>query len=459
MNPRRATEAMFLTHKFALLFDNNCFSLPSTSIHSIHPFDARISTMPRHFPSRMPVLAIVRNRLNYSSIQDVLDASDQGANSTGVIVYGHHNNININSRPVCAEDGESEFDSDASSSSSDGDTVLGRPRAAFHGGFGGGGGHGRGRRPSRRLGRRHEPLRILPDHGAAGGRGRRSNARRGRNVVKLTSDMVLRTAIATPDVGEVRLPRGGFSVETTHLERNGLLRCHEITFADGKIRLMATPGVAGKNFAAKLLGLFHRMLSNEDQGLYHHRLMMLDDARFAPFAGALTNRLKKELVMCAAYIAFVFGRGPYAFTGIGCFPTNEKPSCADFATYRYKAEEQYARALSMAATIATYFNVEEPMHQYTVEDIMSYNIYRGIKEELNSRLKPQGIFSRFHESAGSIRDVGTTILPLFLFMDSLLPDELWRGQCATDQVRVRPGEMDLIRSNPYIDLLDPSGWR
>lgn len=387
----------------------------------------------------MPVLTIARNRMNYSSIQDVLDACDQDGSTTGVVVYGDHNNININSRRVRPEDFD--YDSDVSSTSSDG---RGGPD---RGSGGGSAGHGPDRRSSRSSSRRHGEKRR-----------RTSSPRITRHVVKLSSDRRIRNPIATPVVVDVRLPRGGFAVETVYLERDRMLRCHEITFADGKTRLMATVDGFGRDFAAQLLSLFHRAITDEE-GLYLHRVKMMDDPRFAPFAGPLTSRLKKELVMCAAYICFIFGKGPYAFTGSGCFPTDKKPSCADFATCAYRPVEQYSRALSMATTIAMYFNVEDPVHQYTVEDIMSYNIHRGIqKEELSSRLKAHGIFSCYHESAGSIRDVGTTILPLFLFIDSLLPDEFWRGQCAADQVRVTRREMEQIQSNPYIKL-GPSGWR
>lgn len=408
----------------------------------------------RRHTSRVIHLNMANRNLNFANIQEIIDGRDP-RNNNGVVVIGDHTNIDIHN----------DADDYGSDGSHDGEEVVVggvgrvvisddnvyRPRRPPTGHDGRRDmpyppphhGYGPRRPPTDRGGRRDMPYPPPP------------RPRRPPLVEKLSSDDSLRTIMENPRLRRVAVPIAGFSEETRYIERRGNLHCHVLTFPDGHRCLMATAGEGGSVLSGKLLTHFYKA-TTENSGVYKTWLAMMDDPRFSSFSGPLTNRMRMEILVCASSVCFIYARGPHAMTGSGCFPSSSLARCIDFASSAYDVG-QYDRAYAMAATIANNLNFERPEDQITAEQIMQYDLHCAFSNRLLPRLKRHGIFSHSSGVIGSDRDMEGTNLPLFLFLDTLFPDPLWRGHCAKHLVRVPPGQVELIERNVTLDIVG-SAW-
>lgn len=439
----------------------------------------------RRHVSRIIHLNMANRNLNFGNIQEIIDGRDP-RNNNGVVVIGDRNDIDIHQGgDGYGSDGSDDEEifvggvggariENGRSRRDGGGGDYDRPRRPPRGtrGHGGGGGHGpRGgddydgpRRPPRGGGGRHGGG---GGYGGGGGHGPGRPLPRGRDdapypvperrprrplVEKLSSDEWLRTLMEAPCVHEVAMPVAGFSEETEFIERSGHLHCHLLTFADGERCLMATAGDGGVRLASLLLSLFYQT-TTENCGVYKTWLAMMDDPRFSSYSGPLTNRMRMEILVCASSVCFIMARGPHALTGSGCFPSNSLSRCVDFARSTYD-RGQFDRAYAMAATIANYLPFDKVEDQITARQIMEYDLNSAFSNKLLPRLKRHGIFSHNSGAVGSDRDIEGINLPLFLFLDALFPDPLWRGHCARHLVRVPDRQLDSIERNVSLNLAE-----
>lgn len=434
----------------------------------------------RHI-SRVIHLNMANRNLNFANIQEIIDGRDP-RNNNGVVVIGDRNDIDIHqggegygsdgsndveeifvggvggalieddrSRrglgPHGGYDGPRRPPGPGQHGGGGGYDGPRRPpvrgRHGGGGGYDGGGGYGPRRPPMGRDDRRDAPYPV-PE--------RRPRRPRLPFVEKLSSDESLRPLMEAPFLREVAVPVDGFSEETEYIERSGRLHCHALTFADGHRCLMATAGDGGASLACLLLSLFYQT-TTENCGVYKTWLSMMDDPRFSSFSGPLTNRMRMEILVCASTVCFIMARGPHAMTGSGCFPSSSLARCVDFSRSMYD-RGQYDRAYAMAATIANYLNFEKEEDQITAEQIMQYDLNSAFSKRLLPRLKRHGIFSHSSGAVGSDRDIEGINLPLFLFLDALFPDSLWRGHCSRHLVRVPDRQLASIERNVTLNLAE-----
>ena len=140
-------------------------------------------------------------------------------------------------------------------------------------------------------------------------------------------------------------------------------------------------------------------------------------------------------------------------------------SCKKLLNFKKGVEEarnRYHRAELLAANVVNSYNtVDESTQIKSVGDLLSYSATDSINH-LKSRLMAHGVWSMeyFEGIDKKIQkdDVEGIFYPVFLLMDSLLKDELWRGCLPTteEKLKITEAQYAQIHSNTRLCLLDDS---
>jgi hypothetical protein len=237
--------------------------------------------------------------------------------------------------------------------------------------------------------------------------------------------------------------------ETNHLPN---IRFFDIQYLDNQVRTLGVIDGSGTETIGKLLKLWHYQVAGTN-GLYRSWHRVLDDPRFAAMFGPLKNSFRSDLLLAAALLAYAAGRGPNNNRTVGdaCIPMNSRKTCARLLLGAIGGPESYDRALVMAATIVHHNNLPNREYEITIDDIMDYDIYTPFNNRHRSKLHSSGIVSAESQSVGNGTDLQAGVfLPMFLFLDTLLPDHEWRGLCPINQVNVTPSQHLIIENNVRI---------
>ena len=220
--------------------------------------------------------------------------------------------------------------------------------------------------------------------------------------------------------------------ETDHITD---LEVYNIVHADGDDNFFAVVGGAGSDVITKLLEIWHFHTTDPD-GLYCVWQSVLVDTRFASGAGPLRNRMKADQLLFAAILCYSAARGPIMGRTVGesCIPLNRYKSCSDLRRIPTTGTEAYDRALAMAATIVKRYLLDDPNDQLEIDAIMDKDIYSSLHNNYQYSLRTFGIVSPNSTTVGNPIDLRGVILPMFMALDSVLPDSIWRSICLHQNV-------------------------
>lgn len=235
--------------------------------------------------------------------------------------------------------------------------------------------------------------------------------------------------------------------ETNHIPD---LQFFSIQHPNGDQKIVAVIRGEGKYFIGQLTKLWNYHMTDRN-GLYAVWNRILDDPRFAASRGPLMNRMRAELLGLAARISHAAGRGP-TLTDVGecSLATNSHKKCSTFRALRCDGTGAYDRALTMAGSIVQYHLPTRPGDQFSVDDIMQYDIYGPFVNSLRD-LENRGIISPRSDAVGNPNDLqGAVLLPMFRALDALIPDHQWRNVCAEANVNIKRDERHLIDFNDRI---------
>lgn len=299
--------------------------------------------------------------------------------------------------------------------------------------------------------------RYAPYASASGGRGGGRDGRRGRTRRGATGADGLAVHLPSPPV-PVRmvepvmdLDRG---VDSVGIEVNHLtpLAVYTMSIADGdpgQTRLVGTLNPTGRMVLVhgKLL-TFWRYQMTHPNGVYKGWQSIRRAPRFARSAGPLRNKCMGDVLLLAAMVCFAAGRSSYLETvGEAAQPANAIRCCSDLLRIPNVGGDSYDRALVMATNIFRHHNLGEGGEQIdSVNQIMDYQLYNRFNH-LKTALTVDGVVSARSDVVGNATDLHGVILPMFLAIDTLLPDAAWRFECQSTKVDVAATERASFNNN------------
>jgi hypothetical protein len=101
----------------------------------------------------------------------------------------------------------------------------------------------------------------------------------------------------------------------------------------------------------------------------------------------------------------------------------------------------------MATNIVHFHNLAVPDEKFlSVSQIMDYNFHSRFGL-LKTRLQESGVVSARSDVVGNANDLKGVILPMFLALDTLLPDDVWRSYGLLGKVDIAQSERPSLNNN------------
>lgn len=222
---------------------------------------------------------------------------------------------------------------------------------------------------------------------------------------------------------------------------------YDLNHDDGSTAYVAVLHGTYHKTVGKLLKLWHHHVVSPD-GLYRVWNVLLEDPRFASSAGPLAGRKRSDMVCLASAICYAVGRSSTLAIVGDCVPANANKTCNSLLNLREGGQAAYDRAYTTAATIVEAHPLTNDTDTITIEDIMVYDLYTRFQNVHLADLNNKGIISHHSTIVGNAADLqDTVLLPMFLALDSLYPDNVWRSNCLLSKVNVPPLELPSIQDN------------
>lgn len=240
------------------------------------------------------------------------------------------------------------------------------------------------------------------------------------------------------------------SNETQHIPN---ITIYSLVIADGATngdtRTFGVPAPVGRTpvICAKLL-TFWRYQMTHPCGVYQGWLSIRRTPRFSSSNGPLKLQCQADVLLLAAFVCCTAGRLCYSATvGEAAQPVHAIKSCADLIHIPTHGEQAYDWATVMAANIVRYHNLGATGEKIeSVGQILDYKLHARFGL-LKSRLQESGIVSARSDVVGNASDLRGVLLPMFLALDTLLPDDIWRCTCLSDKVDIARSERPSLNSN------------
>lgn len=222
---------------------------------------------------------------------------------------------------------------------------------------------------------------------------------------------------------------------------------YDLTHEDGSVAYVAVLDGTFHETVGKLMKLWHHHVVAPD-GLYRVWNGLLQDPRFASSAGPLAGRKQSDMVCLASAICNAVGRSNTLAIVGECVPTNANKTCNSLLNLREGGQDAYDRAFATAATIVEAHPLTDDTDNITIDEIMKYDLYTRFQNVHVRDLNNNGVISHHSTVVGNAADIqDTVLLPMFLALDSLYPDNVWRSNCLVGKVNVPPLELPSIQDN------------
>jgi len=244
--------------------------------------------------------------------------------------------------------------------------------------------------------------------------------------------------------------------ETAHI-RNIIIYVLEIADGDtdGDTRTFGVPFRLGERSPegrmavvfAKLIVFWRYQMTHPD-GMYQGWMRIRLHPNFARNNGPYKKRCKADMMFLAALVCYTAGRLCYLdLVGDAAQPVRAMKSCAQLLHAPNFGAYAYDLSTVMGTNLVRFHNLaNEDEKIEDVSSILDFDVHERFGL-LKSRLQQNGIVSSRSDVVGNSTDLKGILLPMFLAVDTLLPDHTWRSTCQLRKVDIAEDERSSFDDN------------
>lgn len=227
------------------------------------------------------------------------------------------------------------------------------------------------------------------------------------------------------------------------------INIYALKISDGDTRTFGVPAPVGRMpiVNAKLIAYWRYQMTHPN-GVYQGWLSIRRTPRFAASNGPNKHQCKGDVLLVASLVCLTAGRLCYSPTvGEAAQPVHAIKSCSDLAHLPTHGTEAYDRATVMATNIVHFHNLAAHGEKFeSISQILDYNFHSRFGL-LKTRLQESGVVSARSDVVGNATDLKGVILPMFLALDTLLPDDVWRSYGLLGKVDIAQSERPSLNNN------------